>query len=458
MIYFDMLEGVHDNTVGCEDTIDTSETLTEAQANELGFETFFNFIHEAYYGKTKEILAIEKKIGEIREKYRANPMKANTAKEREELEELFCDAFGFACCAIHIEPSNLYNACTLPISSVIFDFRDFSKYIEKKNGALKYKKEANIYVTLAVTKGLLFSTAFTDAEVTAIILHEIGHNFQTTLSGSVYALNRVSKVLDIIVSPIMMLKYPTSSPFRTQIIDFLKKMEKDKSQFFDAYWTINNAISTIKDIGLGLLLFISNIAMMANPLAMLAKIPAKIMKKINISLLKLPERFRSESIADSFTTMYGYGAELSSGLSTMSKLSGGILPDQIIRDMGPIGAYYDLVNLPTKIISNIFDPHPNDIARIKSQYDYIAKELDKAGTNAKMKKELSKQLKDIEKILNEFQETESAGFFFSRAYDKIMLMLFDGDIRSIIAKGTNEEFDAAERKAEEILKQIKSKK
>lgn len=81
MIYFDMLEGVHDNSVDCEDSIDSSETLTEAQ--EVGLDTYYTLLSEAYIGKTQETLKIEQKIEEIRNKYSTKQMKINTAPERE---------------------------------------------------------------------------------------------------------------------------------------------------------------------------------------------------------------------------------------------------------------------------------------------------------------------------------------------------------------------------------------
>ena len=44
---------------------------------------YLQMLDEAYYGKTPDLLEIEKKIGEIRQKYKPNPSKVNSARERE---------------------------------------------------------------------------------------------------------------------------------------------------------------------------------------------------------------------------------------------------------------------------------------------------------------------------------------------------------------------------------------
>ena len=75
-----------------------------------------------------------------------------------------------------------------------------------------------------------------------------------------------------------------------------------------------------------------------------------------------------------------------------------------------------------------------------------------------MKKELQKQLKEIDATMNKFLDAEDSGFFFSNQYDKVMLMMFGGDLRSGLVKGTNEEIDQAQARAEKQLEEIKSKK
>lgn len=437
--------------------LDYHELMAESEA---GYEACYSVIHEVFFGKTKEIQAIEKKIGEIRSKYQTNQMKANTSKEKADLEDMLCDAFGFKCCSLHIDPTPSYNAYTYPISSSVFDFRDFRKLIVSKNGVgVKYKPEANIYLIVAVTKGLMFSSLFSDAEVTALILHEIGHNFQTAMSGKCRNLNMINKAFNLLLAPIIILTNPQSGPFRNNYIDFIKKIEKDFTGFADCYWMIKNLVITALSIGVGALMFISNITVMMNPLAVIQSIPREIMSRLNIDLLFLPAGVKSEIVSDAFATAYGYGAELSSGLSKIERTSGGVTPNQLIRDIPFIGSYFDLLNLPSKLICNVFDPHPNSIARMKNQLDYAKQELVSKETNPKMKKELQKQISEIERTMDKYLEIEEGdGFMFSKGLDTAMLGAFNGDIRNAMAKGTNQEFDQAVEMAKHQIEMAKRKK
>lgn len=455
-MYFEMIgESSYNNNSIIQEPIDE---------HEAGWNHIFSIVTEAYYGKTPEIKKIEEKIGEIRTKYATDQMKTNTAKEKEELEDLFCEAFGFACCSIHVDPSALYNACTIPISSSVLDFRDLRKHIVSKNGkGLKYKKEANIYLIMRITKGLLFSTNFTDAEVTAILLHEVGHNFQTAMSGTSMALNNISKALGILYAPIVILMEPQAGPFRNKYTDIIKAIDRDFKGFANAYHMIKNIITSIAGYGYAILAIIGNISSMLNPVGVFQQIPKQLLMTflttVGLDPLGFISGVKDETVADAFCSAYGYGVELSSALKKIEKASGGFVPDQIFRDGALIGSYFDLIMLPSKIISNAFDPHPNTIARIDEQQKYLSEELLRNEKNPKMKKELQKQISEINKIMDKYLDAEDSGFFFSNAYDKILLMLFGGDLRStILAKGTNDEFDKAQERAEQQLKEIKSKR
>lgn len=440
-----------------------SKTPAQAQLPEEynSLSEYASIINEAYYGKTKEIKKIEAKIGEIKDKYGSykNQMKANTSKEKEELEDLFCDAFGFTCCSFHIDPEMTYNACTIPISSSVFDFRDFRKYIVSDGKGIKYKKEANIYLIVKITKGLMFSSIFTPAEITAVLLHEVGHNFQSAMSAKAIYLNIPTKVLNLLQAPIAMIVYPQAGPFRNKYTDIVKSIEKNHKQFADCYWFIKNIIKTVQGVGLGVLLAILDAIDMTNPAGVIANIPRIILSKLinPANILVLPGEYVGESVSDAFVTVYGYSVELTSAFSKMKEDSYGILPTKVYRSLGAIGAYYDLINLPARLIGILFDPHPNDISRLKSQVEYLEEELLKNEKNPKMKREIQVQINEINKNIDKFLDMEDAGYFFTNRVDKFLLMLFGGDPRKFIGDGISEEFDEAEERAERQLKEMKNK-
>ena len=302
----------------------------------------------------------------------------------------------------------------------------------------------------------MFSSQFTDAEITALLLHEVGHNFQTSISGSARYLNFINKSLILLYSPILILMNPQVGPFRNLYTDIIKKIDKDYSKYADVYYRVKDTVITLANAGISAIRIFSNFSAMLNPIGVLQQIPQQILNNLNLNTIILPSGLKNEMVSDAFVSAYGYGPELTSVLSKISKSSGGMVADQIYRDIGgPIGAYFDLLCLPSKIICNIFDPHPNDIARLNNQYKYLSKELLDNEKNPKMKKEIQKQMSEIKSTIDKFVDAEEEDFFFSNRYDKMLLMIFGGDIRNGISNGINSEFDDAQKRAELQLQQIK---
>lgn len=401
---------------------------------------YLQMLDEAYYGKTPDLLKIEKKIGEIRQKYSHNPSKVNTSKEREELEKLFCETFGFEECQFTVDMSGLPNACTIPIS--ITDFGSSDKLISTSSSGIKFKKEAKAYVFITITKGLLFSFDYTDGEIVAVLMHEVGHNFQGALSPNNRTIRNVYNIIAWIFSPIEVILYV---PLRDKYSHLIKRVRSDNPDIVNAYYGFKNIVMTIAGAGFTVLGIIANFSMLMNPIAVLSKIPQRILKKIYGSLFSfIPLKYRDESIADAFSSAYGYGPELASAFQKMKRASNGIIADKIYRDSF-VGAYFDLMTIPYKIISNIFDPHPNTIARLYNQYDLLEKELLNGNLNPKMRAQVKKDLEGIKEMMDAFLDMEDQGYFFSNALDKVLLDFCNGDIRNVFARKTASDFDKIDK-------------
>ena len=417
-------------------------------------------IDEAYYGKISEVLAIEKKIGECREKYRISPMKFNTSSDRDELERLIEKAFGFTLVDFTVVPSSLHNACTLPVSMEIFDFKDFRKYIISDGKGVKYTKDANAYVMIQVTSGLFFSEIYSDSEVMAILIHEIGHNFQTAMNNKCRNFTMIKKSLNLLLFPIVMIQNPGISPFKEQWYDFCRRLRKNNEALVGVYYTINSGFMTIMEIIAGGFILLNKISRLFNPLMVFTALPSIIVKKLKesmgLDLILNIGNFQGETFADQFASAYGYGADFSSAMRKMRDNGGGSSIEVAFRRMPFINSYYDLISIPEKIIANIFDPHPNTISRINSQIEYIEREIqNNRDLSPKMKKELKSQVAAIERELDQFNNMNDPSFIYSNSLDKFYLMCFGGDIRNFMAKGTSEEFEAAQERAEEQLRAIK---
>lgn len=94
---------------------------------------------------------------------------------------MIADYFGFKYCDFNLSNDSLANAYCFPISTGIctgaVTFQD--KLRQTKEGLKAGEKMSGCSVYIRATTGLWCNQDITDAEVLAVILHEIGHNFHS---------------------------------------------------------------------------------------------------------------------------------------------------------------------------------------------------------------------------------------------------------------------------------------
>lgn len=278
-------------------------------------------VNEVYFGKNKYLIQAEKVLGEFREKYRDDQRRANSSPDILEFNRLIEKAFKFECFCLNIEYSGLFNACTIPFSTCI----DAPSYKGMKANEIgfnyDYTKGSSVIVW--INSGLLFSKEFTDAEIMAIILHEIGHNFQTAMSPMARGYSYIQRAIGIIYMPIILLRNPAQGLAMTTVTrrwytDILEKWREEDNDFFNFLNTFKWIWSKVIGI-IGLPLhFLGMIArMLKGP-----TIPIPGVQNIADMLVGIPG-FKGETIADNFPTMYGYGPDLASSMNKMKYLAGG---------------------------------------------------------------------------------------------------------------------------------------
>lgn len=144
-------------------------------------------INEVYFGKTKEILAIEKQLDLVRNKYMNRYLTnifVNNDPDLLKLNRMIEDYFGFGCFSLNIINEPTINAFTIPID---FRLREGgtgkikSDLIVNKN-TFKFEKSADYTCMVYIYSGIIFNSEFTTGEVMAMILHEIGHNFYSAIN------------------------------------------------------------------------------------------------------------------------------------------------------------------------------------------------------------------------------------------------------------------------------------
>lgn len=425
-------------------------------------ESVLKILNEAYYGKTPPIMAIENHISKMRKTYKMNPEKVNASKEMKQLDAMIEDTFGFEGVSVGIKMSSIPNACTYPISNNVF-YKNPGKCIISDRNGIKYLKDAKFYTIIYMNNGLFFNDDYTDGEVMALLLHEIGHNFQTAISPSSRNLTAVANICNIIQMPLMIINpaYLTSStPLRNVYISFVKEFKTKHSDFIQSWDQFLNAFHSSIETAFFAINIVSNAITMIKPSSIITSIKLSILKNISSNNLFMPAGFRNEAISDEFASSFGYGSELSTVLEKIKSKSNGILSDQLPRDNLPqvLDNYFDLLTIPDNLIQSVFDPHPNSIARIKKQYDFIKKEMDKEDISPKVRAQMKKDMKEIEITIDKYLDAEQKGFFFTNTLAKGMYMLFGGDFRNIFSINIDKEYDNVKLKAEERAESLKASK
>ena len=419
-------------------------------------DTILSPMNEAYFGKSPELLAIEKKIGEVRNEYDSDHLSVNSSKELRDLSRMIADFFGFKEFYLAVDMTGNFNAYTYPISNMIGAGNPKKYVILSKNG-YKYSKDAGYSMMIYIHKGLFFNDKITNGEILAVLLHEIGHNFQASLNDVSLGFSYVQRAIAAILLPVYILLDIPQGSFkasasltkvtRDAFIDTLNNWRKNNPSLIRAYDTAANIVKSVLGIGFMALDTIATVQQWFNPIGVFANAFYRLVNTVTNPqfILDLPSiliGFKNESLADNFATIYGYGPELSSGHKKMRDLDFGILNRQTIRNMPFLGSYTDFLNIPSLMIYSIIDPHPDYAFRVNDQIKLLKNELKKdKNMPPRMKADINHQIAEIEKTLKDFTDVNQRGFEYSNSLANLSLVMFGGDWRSFLANGNTRDFD-----------------
>lgn len=405
-----------------------------------------SIIQEVQFENSK-ITQIEKLVGELRsscinENYPAS--KINTNPLVKEISELFEQAFGFNSFQLSVDHSKFPNAYTVPMSSSV-DSWNYKKCVKRTNEGLQFTPLAKANVVGVITTGLFLDDAYSDREIVAILLHEIGHNFSDSINNTLGIFSNFKKILlipNLIIHP-----HNLSNKVRGSVIKFNKNMRENYTSLVDSYNAVKMVIGTANYVvmtlnrGISLIphLAVSNLIKNLNGIIMqIVRNPIAIITNTILNFFGKEDEYTS----DSFAAMYGYGVELSSALLKMERHNA--TPVDTALKSSPIGAAYLAVLVESvDFINQLFsDNHPATAKRLLNVLDTLEKELNKDYINPKLKKETKKEIDEIKKLINEEMENKS----------------FDGNIwrvtwnRFILSK--NKSKGPKDKMIEEILDKI----
>lgn len=401
------------------------------------------YLREVYYGENANLREMQKCISNFRKDLFEKRITArlNTHPEIKRFNRLAEKEFGFKGFCLHIDPAQTVNAYTFPL---YYNFNQFNpdknlmSNLVVTNKGYRFKKEAEYVCYVCVYRGIMNDRRLSDREVMAIILHEIGHNFQAAisdvqsgLSGTSLILYLINTIYRILCTGDIELLFAScfSVPFTLigGIQKFLKGYDEILYNYFPNYYHITDVIETI----VGILRYpVDRILRAINMMLRLPTLPIKLMIRLNpLSLILFYSTgdFRGEKMADNFPTMYGYGPDLASAVTKI----------EINKDMDKVriplvSPVIGIIENTYRLLITIPDEHPAVITRINDQLEYLEKELNSEDFDPKFKKEVKDSIKNIQEQLDFITSTHYKGAlsdyqYSNHLYQLTLYKLFGGD-------------------------------
>lgn len=371
-------------------------------------------LQELYVGKIKELKEIESLIGKARSRYMGETYTGGMiifSKEFEKINRLFEDLFGFKNFSLLIDGTSIINAYTRPIAYAIDIAPQFrlQKNLMVSNTGFKYKKEAGYCCIVYITTGMLLNKAFSNAEIVAMILHEIGHNFQSVLNDTHYYFTDCIGAMRFLA--VFLEQYVQYGPVKASIDtigfaaqssnfakDFLIKLT-DLSVKSPMILSAIGGINLIKSVLIDLNI---NMSYVVNLFMRHITLPATFVASI-LKRLFNPLGRSAEQIADSFATIYGYGPDLSSAFNKISEKGAGIEMQNLLYSCPILGQLIASYDLSTEILLTGIDEHPPFISRIGLVKANLTRELKDTSLDPKMKQKILNDIKLVESEMNDYK-------------------------------------------------------
>ena len=394
-------------------------------------------LNEIYFGDNyPELQKALKILGEYRSKYIGLDQNyfikdANSDTLLDDFGKCLARFFGFKNVILIVKGDLLPNAYTYPIN-LSYSGRE-AKVTKTKHG---YMYDGSISLYTCLYSSIVFNELFTDREVMAILLHEIGHNFSSKYSHIV----SVKNLLYTITIPILLLigiKFQSIGILKQVATIAIMSSEAGKLALNKIYK--NKLLSPIVSIGSSIIKLKDNInTYLSSSIPGIGFLSAVYsishFNEINYVIGSV-----DENIADNFATIYGFGPDLNTGLEKLNNKDSTIIR-KALYNTPVIGWFTELLYISGSWASSVFDEHPTTASRRRAQYNYLLNELENEGISKSMKKEIQEcinlmeeDFKKSEKILKPYN-----GSLISATYNKLINhMKSGGDPRQAIIIATN---------------------
>ena len=331
----------------------------------------------------------------------------------EQVGKIISKEFGFYYTSLHLDNSFVgINACTYNQDMLTNATRTDAFNSEITDKGIKYTNSPSVRIFLG--EGL-FSGYFEPREITAILLHEIGHQFFLNRNVFMFILQYMQHFI-FMLSPIGL--------FGVTMIEAHTLMLNNMARAIDSSKLLSSMRLYINNLNGYFNLL--NIIPFFNLIPTLAFSVLDQKGKSNfrtLDIMGMVTNTTNEKFADNFATSFGYGPDLAKGLEKIQTY-------RTVKDIPLLSILEDVVYLPFKILAYLTDCHPNSVDRCRAQINYVNSQVNSL-PNGPMKEAYKKDVKDMEKILNSMANNVVAndaksGRVFSSLFNLLSLKLFKG--------------------------------
>ena len=417
---------------------------------------FLQAINEGYFGETPEIQRCQRLLTKFRDKFAGPKYTYKTddivSKELRDFEDAMADTFGFETFCLSINHTQLVNAGTFPVGMSYDEINTKDNIIVTKSG-YKFKKSAKYCCWISVWGGLIFDRAtYSDREVMALLLHEVGHNFSAK-NGTINIFKNISNAITVsgciiaaMFSPILggalLLTYSSFS--KNLFVKFSNSLVKEYPNLSKCLNSIEIMFKALFDI-LGEIRFMSFIlsgggGIIGYIIGRLKYIAHQTINCPTYPIRLLLTGYPDEQFADGFPVMYGYGPDMTTCLAKFDSVANsGYASAKALEKHAPfLLTLYDIVSLPILIILKATDEHPVSAERVTNNVRILQEEASKT-KNPKLIKRINDDIKRMNKDIEEYYDPKIISSktgnhsvlsnYFTRIYYGIMLNLFKGDFK-----------------------------
>ena len=378
---------------------------------------FIQAINEAYFGRTPGITRCFNAFCDFRSKYVGrgfiNAIRHIDIDHDKDL-KIFCQEmereFGLDSFSFVIKNDLTLNMYTYPI--FFKANRKPKDNVEVTKTGYRFKKDIDMSIIICCTTGFILNEKYSNEQIFAAVLHEVGHNFQEYLNGNVHSLHSAVGLMQVISDIISLLSGNIAIVKHLKIYLF----NSDPSHRALSKWFNSVTSDTDRNNIYSYFNFIRGILRLpSNLLADIILVPLHPVLKILIGYTSILNKcslvgtvvaahgYLGEVIADNFASYYGFGEALATCLDQMEE---GFLSAKI-QHIPLIGHIYNFMMLPGDLLLSLGDEHPSNAARAYDVLQSMKYDLQGPSLSPELKKKLAIEIEHYEKTMNKIYDDKS---------------------------------------------------